>query len=98
EKLLALDAVAKMDTPHFRLLTILIRPSPLWWDDSKSRAAFRCAWPEERIIEADQGLKNALPALLALVESLGMARSERTDRGTLWALTTFGETCIEALS
>lgn len=98
EQFLALDAIGKLETPHFRLLTFLVRPSPLWWDDPAARERFRYSWSEHRIGEENPGLKNVLPALLAATQSLGMIRDDSTDHGIVWSLTSFGRICIEALS
>jgi hypothetical protein len=99
EQRLVVEAIGALETPHFRLLSILDQPSPVWWDTSEERSDFRHAWPETRIIEKDPGLSNVLSALAAKLHSLGMARDVGSSKGKeiLWELTTFGSLCIRAL-
>lgn len=99
EQRLALEAMAALEVPHFRLLILLAEPTPKWWDDEISRSKLRYAWSEEKIVEKDPGLANALGALAARLQSLGLIRDIGTaaGSGTLWERTPFGLLCIEAL-
>jgi hypothetical protein len=99
EQLLALEAVKTLDTPHFRLLLILGRPSGEWWGDPTLLARFKYSWLEARIIDKDPGLKNGLGALLAKLDSLGMVRRSDGSPGLArrWEKTDFGDLCIEAI-
>ena len=98
EQLLALEAIRSLDVPHFRLLVLLNDPTPAWWDGA-DRARFRHAWSEEKIVDRDPGLTNALANLAAKLTSLGMIRDvgSASGHGILWELTRFGKTCIVAL-
>ncbi|MFU8875886.1 hypothetical protein [Micromonospora sp. SL4-19] len=100
EQLLALDVIRDLETPHFRLMLVIQGRSPVWWDTHEDRITLRHAWPEERIVERDPGLRNALTALTAKLQSLGLAREVGTRSGKeiLWELTPFGSVCIEAMN
>ncbi|WP_159079486.1 hypothetical protein [Plantactinospora sp. BC1] len=99
EQLLVVDALGALETPHFRLMLILKHPSPVWWTSPDERKAYRQAWPEARILERDDGLRNVLTALLARLQSLGLARdvSLTASPDPLWELTTFGRLSVNAL-
>ncbi|MEV4660371.1 hypothetical protein AB0J85_00325 [Micromonospora echinofusca] len=99
EQLLAMDAIGRLDTPHFRLMHLLDGRSPVWWADENDRRRLRYAWPESRILDADPGLKNSLTALVSRCQSLGVVDDLGTPAHSekMWALTPFGQLCIAAL-
>ncbi|MBQ1048515.1 hypothetical protein KBX50_08585 [Micromonospora sp. C51] len=99
EQILVVEAIGGLETPHFRLMLVLANPSPVWWEKSEHRAVLRFAWPEDRVIERDAGLEPALTALVAKLQSLGIARdvgSSNVGR-PLWELTNFGRLCVASL-
>ncbi|WP_199513895.1 hypothetical protein [Nucisporomicrobium flavum] len=99
EQLLALSAIRELEVPHFRLMLQIALPSPVYWATAQERQQYRYAWPESRIVEASPTLKNALPALAAKLQSLGLARTVAVEgaQDVVWRLTSFGETCVDAI-
>lgn len=99
EQTLAVETVAELDTPHFRMLTILALSSPVWWDTERDRDRYRDGWPERRIVERSPGLKNALRVLAARLEALGLVERLPFDSNQepIWRLTGFGKLCVMAL-
>jgi hypothetical protein len=98
DQLLSIDALSQIDTPHLRMLVVLLERSPVWWPDPADRRRLVWAWPASRIVEKDPGLRQAFPAVAARLQSLGMVAPIRHRDDGLWTLTSFGRICLAALS
>jgi hypothetical protein len=93
--------VADIDTPHIRLLSLMAgeRISP----GKESGSVFHGGWSVPAIASRDQGLGEAIPALLATLESHGLVRAMQSS--TPWTaaqaayhVTNAGRTLLERLS
>jgi hypothetical protein len=100
QSLLAVAAARELDVSHLRLLDLLRRPCPTWREPQDLRRRLRFSWDEEAIARSSSGLKLALPALTAKLESLGLVRDRGLgsfDYEPMWELTSFGRLCVSKL-
>ncbi|WP_430782971.1 hypothetical protein [Actinoplanes sp. G11-F43] len=98
EEILAMDALAQLETPHLRMLVILLDRSPVWRTAASERRKLLRHWPEERIVQKDVGLSVAFPAIAAKLQSLGLVSSMHYGDENLWSLTSFGQVCLGKLA
>jgi hypothetical protein len=77
DELLFIRAVADIDTPHIRLLALMAgeRISP----GKQSGSVFHGGWSLPTIAARDRGLGEAVPALIAILESHGLVRAMQSS-------------------
>ena len=80
DELLFIRAVADIDAPHIRLLALMA--SEHIAPDTPGGADSLGGWSQDTIAARDPGLEEAIPALLATLESHGLVRAE--DRLATW--------------
>ena len=104
DAMLAIDVVRQLGAPHWRLISTLVRASPMGGIDPTDEdlvKRYQFAWTREEILKADPGLERAFDHLLGRLISLGLVTDiavgtwEYTGR---WTLNEFGKTCAEYLN
>jgi hypothetical protein len=102
EELLFVRAIADIDTPHIRLLSLIA--SELILPGSESGSVFHSGWSLATMMARDPGLGEAIPALLWTLESHGLVRTANnpatwSDVGTKppYNVTTAGRTLLDRL-
>lgn len=98
--LLAIAAVSELDIPHLRLIDVLRHPRRGWLETPQLRQSLRYSWSRDEIVSQSPGLTDALPALTAKLESLGLVEGDdqhRDSHGKMWSLTSFGRVCVTEL-
>ena len=91
--MLIYEAVRDLQRPHLRVLEILSRPNP---DGPEGR------WTTSQVVAADDGLGDAVSALISKLGAVGLATD--TDTKTLvwysggsWTLTNLGRLSVDYL-
>ncbi|NJC71031.1 hypothetical protein HC031_15105 [Planosporangium thailandense] len=101
ESMVALETIGQLRGPHWRLVSILIRPSPSGESDHmnfRSGKPYALPWLRRDIIEEDPGLAPVIDSLIAKLLGLGMIEDRAhnvSDGRPRWALTGFGHACAD---
>lgn len=104
DAMLAIDVVRQLEAPHWRLISTLVRASPMGGVDSTNEDLvnrYQFAWTREEILKADPGLERVFDHLIGRIISLGLVSDIAIgtwDYTGRWALNEFGKTCAEYMN
>jgi hypothetical protein len=104
DAMLAIDVVRQLEAPHWRLISTLVRASPMGGVDSTNEDLvnrYQFAWTRKEILESDPGLERVFDHLIGRIISLGLVTDIAIgiwDYTGRWALNEFGKTCAEYMN
>jgi hypothetical protein len=100
EAFIVIDALAQLDAPHLRVLTILASPGPGALP-GRASPLLAATWKREDILAEAPSISTALDALIGKLQALGLVYDDGIGRmgyqEPWWALTEFGEACVRHL-
>jgi uncharacterized protein YqgC (DUF456 family) len=104
DAMLAIDVARQLRAPHWRLISTLVRASPMGGIDPTNEdlvTRYQFAWTRKEILQADPGLERAFDHLIGQLTSLGLVSDIAVgtwDYTGRWSLNEFGKTCAEYMN